>query len=774
MKAKRYGFILMLSLVLVFLVGCNGKEGKSMLSLTVENNAIIMENDNVRVVLNEENGSIQEYLNKEENLYLVKGVTDSTAIRLSGEVETSSGSIAEKTLDANEFEYSVNEGEDILEVNQIFRFSNGVSAICKISLKKNADEVVFRVVELSGMKENTPTYSLEYPIFDGIDTLDTYETDRFVSPFAMGYLFYNPIETFANGDKSIGKGLGYYPSGMFQSMQFFAYYSEDKGGFYVQAKDEEGTVKSFTFTESDKKLRASIWHYVADIGESSCSFDYDVICANLVEGNWYEPAEKYREWAHEQKWCTKYGKNEQRYDLNLELYEDTVLCNFIEPSKTSQAGCTDIYNEIRANVEGKILVIPYYWTLKPTPTYTDNISLVSHKENVSDIKFFKAVEENEDIVAYFEYFNCALDSLMPEGLESNVLLDKNGNVQECVFGSTRFLVQCPASSEWNELVYNRELIIGEQLGADGFYNDIGIGATISTLCYDTNHDHGTKVSVLAESLDQLKNVYDISRQFNGFTGQEMISEVMIPYVDSYQCRANAGEMGGMESDVIMDYVKAGTAEKIHLFEYVYSEYCGVRLDAFTLPLSSVGTPYYYVTAFTALNGGIPEFNWEWTGDLTYPTAEKYDTDMIQFVSTLGEARRSYGKEYLVYGKMVRTPDVGAEKIRYDYSTPINNGDGSWSNFDEQGNKVGEMLCDNIVVSAYEHNGSIAIFLCNVTDEEMSTTFTLDTDALYGMLEGNIQCYTNGVSETLCSLQKGKAEISINLPSREVVMLVISE
>lgn len=768
MRIRKRGLGLWLGMLLIFLVGCTGKE-EPMLSLTVENQTIVMENEYVRLVLNEENGSIQEYLNKEKNLYFVKCVTDAKAIRLSAEVATSSGTVVEKTLDATEFEYSVTESKEVLEVSQKFAFSNGVSANCTISLGKGSDEVVFKVEELSGMKVDEPTYSLEYPIFDGIDTLDTYETDYLVSPFAMGYLFRNPLQTFNEGNVSLGKSLGYYPSGMFQSMQFFAYYSQDKGGFYVQAKDEEGVVKSFTFTHSNDKLRASIWHYVTDIGENVCTFDYDVICANLVEGNWYEPAEKYRQWAHEQKWCTKYGENEQRTDLNRDLYEDTVLCYFSGPSQTGQVGSEAIYDRIRENLNGKMLLVPHSYI----QGFPDNMeSFLSNISNRLNPELFSRAKENGDLVSFFEYYNCVINTAMPDGLIGNVTLDQSGKRQESVFGEARFFEQCPASEGWTNLTYDRELKIAEILKPDGFYNDIGIGAVTATLCYNTDHVHGTKVSILEESLEQVKNMYDISRQFDGFTGQEMLSEVMIPYVDMYQCRANAGEMGGMENDVIMEYVKAGTAEKIHLFEYVYSEYCGVRLDSFTLPLSSVGTPYYYVTAFTALNGGIPEYNWEWIG--TYPTADEYDTEMIQFVSKLGDARTSYGKEYLVYGKMVRTPDVGAEKIRYSYSTPINNNDGSWGSFDAQGNKAGEMLCDNIVVSAYEHEGSIAVFLCNITGNEINTTFELDANGLYGVSEGSVQSYVNGTSSLLCDLQNGKAEISINLPAREIVMLTIEQ
>jgi len=757
-------------LLLVILLTGSACMRHDKIKVSESHNTITLENNYVKVVFNKIDGGIREYLNKEKNLYFVKGKSDATPVRIAAKSSNISTNV-EKELLPEDFSYELIKNEDEIKILFNWEFSNKAVVIGSSKIIKGTNEVIFNVELKNNVYEET-TYSIEYPIFEGIDTLKDYENDYIVSPFAMGYLFKNPIQTFQNSNKSI-KGInkynGFYPSGMYQSMQFFGYYSRDIGGFYVQTRDGKGSEKSFTFTETDGLLRASIWHYLPDLKSGDTIFDYDIVCTNLVEGTWYEAAEIYKKWAVKQKWCQEKGKNDDRSDLNIDLYEKTTLCNFIMPSRKDQEGVVEIYDTIRTTLKQKTLVIPYYWMIPPTPTKNDTLAVYNHFNANTNSMFIETVKGFDDLIAYFEYFNCSLSTTLPEGFENNAMVNQKGVPTEAVFGDTRFILQCP-SDDWNDLVYAREHILSTKLEASGYYNDIGIGAFVKTLCYDTNHSHGTRVSVMEESLNQLKEVYEISREYNGFTGQEMISEVMIPYVDIYQCRSNAGEMGGMENDIIMEYVKEGTAEKIHLFEYIYSQYCGIRLDGFTLPLSSVGTPYYYVTAFTALNGGIPEYNWEWTGDNTYPKANDYDQNMIKFISELGNSRLTYGKNYLVYGSMVEPPKINISKNRYDYSTPINNDDGSWSGFDNQGNRIGSMLCDDVVVSAFKSRGKVAIFLCNITNKNIQLNFSLDAFDLYNIKSGKVHVYINGIPSLLTSISSGKANISINLPSHKVVMI----
>ena len=47
-----------------------------------------------------------------------------------------------------------------------------------------------------------------------------------------------------------------------------------------------------------------------------------------------------------------------------------------------------------------------------------------------------------------------------------------------------------------------------------------------------------------------------------------------------------------------------------IFEYIYFEYGAVRVDGYIFPEKVVGDAYYHIVAFTGLNGGIVEYNYE--------------------------------------------------------------------------------------------------------------------------------------------------------------------
>src|SRR5690606_10187892 len=149
-------------------------------------------------------------------------------------------------------------------------------------------------------------------------------------------------------------------------------------------------------------------------------------------------------------------------------------------------------------------------------------------------------------------------------------------------------------------------------------------------------------------------------------GHELIFEQLLPYLDYYQARANAGMMGWMEHDRIKAVLNAGTAQKIPLFDYVYSGYGARRMDGYAYADASQGGMYYHSMAVTALNGGIPEYNFEFLDFADYMTLEETDREMLRYIDELSTMRTTYGKRYLTYGTQVRAPEVGAGTVSYHF------------------------------------------------------------------------------------------------------------
>ena len=745
------------------------------LKLSDTKNELTLENDRIRIVFNKTNGSVREIYNKEEELYFVKDVDDAQAVSLKVLGQTQLKTISPEN---NSFEYTV---ETDTKEEKTFAFSwdfeNGAKATATVSLKGFDDEIVF-TSSLKGLEGDT--VSLQYPIVESVSGMtENGDEEYLVSSMATGYLFQNPVKNFFRYGQDLSGQSAAYPSGFGSTMQFMGYYAEDKGGFYVQTKDEGDTIKDFTFKNAGGSLTMEVGHYVPDLGISSKNFGYETVISNLYEGNWYEAAEKYRDWALKTPWSRANGKNDGRTDLNKDLYENAVLANFIVPSKSTQSYAAALYEKIRSNIttpSSKILTIPYYYSIPQEVSPTDNVEAYfnTHKNT----EFYQAIARNGEPVAHFEYTDLHREAKMsglPKWITDARMKNAQGGYYDIMFAENWQYI-CAGSTQWRTMVTDRQQEQFTALGAQGIYNDLGICAVHPLNCYDANHEHGTRINVLQDYHALMQTSWEISRRNVvdengncGFTGQEMISEQVLPYVDFYQARSASGEMGGMEHDAIMKLVQNDVAIKIPLFEYVYHEYAGVRGDGFTLPIASIGVPYYHAMAYVALNGGIPEFNYECLSASAFTTlVNDLDVDMIRFVDTLGKARLTYGKEYLVYGKMTRVPDLGVAKEEFTYETPIVI---NWGN--NGGLKRGEMMLDPVVASAFESDGKIAIFLCNITGEEKQVSFTLDANNLYGKAEGSVSLVNDGgTKQNLASLADGKAEVSIDLSARSVYMITV--
>lgn len=773
-------FLLLTVFSLVFILGgaagCdnNGEEGN--MKLSENKDSIVIENDKIRIGFNKYNGSIREIYNKVAAMYFIEDNDEAEAVSL--RVKGTTRMVNQRPKDSG-FKYTVvtdTKAEKALQF--VWQFDIGAKVTGTAALKSGSDEIIFKA-SVSGTDGDV--YAVQYPIVDNITTLtDDGSDDYFVSSFATGYLFENPYKNFVRYGEDISGQSAAAPSGFGSTMQFMGYYTKDKGGFYVQTKDGGNTVKDFVFKNDGGTLQMEIGHYVADLSRSTVRFEYETVIANLCEGNWYEPAERYKAWAVQQSWVKKNGLNRERTDLNKDLYENSVLVNFIAPSKSGQQSAGTMYETVRRNItepNSKILTIPFYYSIPQEVGPDDNIEAFfnTHKNEA----FYTSVRNNGEPVAQFEYTDLHLERKMaglPDYIKNSRMKDEFGGYRNIMFAENWQYI-CASNEQWTRLITERQRKQFTDIDSQGIYNDLGICAVHPLNCYDESHAHGSNVNALEDYYNLLEKSHEISRAYtvdkagnNGFTGQEMITENVLPYVDFYQTRAASGEMGGMEHDQIMKMVQNDVAVKIPLFEYVYHEYAGVRGDGFTLPVSSVGVPYYQAMAFTALNGGIPEFNYECYDHSKFDTlAGDLDVDMIKFINTLGKARLTYGKDFLVYGEMARPPELSQNRQQFSYETPIVI---NWSSVG--GTKRGNMMLEPVVASAFKSGGKAAVFLCNITGESVEMNFTLNAGRLYGIGSGTVSCLRDGVEiESPGSLNgEGKAEIGLNLKSRKVYMLTI--
>lgn len=704
--------------------------GYDSLTLIEDDNNITLENKKTRIILNKNTGGIKELANKEAHLYLAKNVN---SIPISYGYISSDDNTSYKS-----FSYNIeNDDNSIKKINLTWTLSNNEVLNASISLKEDDNEITFNA-EINNISVTKPIYYIEYPIVDGIDSLYDKKTDYLAHPIATGYLFRNPLDNFNSKYHGIDREMGLYPSGWETTMQFYAYYSEGIGGFLFRTKDGKDTIKSFSFVGKNRKLKASIYHYVDDISKTSMKFDYDISIGNLNEGRWEEAAEIYKDWATDQDWVIK-GKRIDRTDIDKAFYEETVLCNFSYPYafQYSENNQKSLYEKMKSNINGKILNVYFV---------NDGIISLAHKY--------------DDYLVHFEF----PDFIPVDSLNGSEVLDRNSQVVKFNLNGVYQGYECPTDSGFVSRLTAKENDLKTQYDVSGYYHDVGVAAVHPKQCFNTRHSHGTRINLISDYIDQMAYMKELSKK-NGSTiyGQELIFEQMIPYIDFYQSRASSLNLGFMEGDRFNDLIINGDCRPNNMFDYIYMEYTGVRLDGFLLPDDRIKDAYYYIAEYTVIHGGIPEYNYEFIDFTDFLSPDEQSEELMQYIDYLGIVRQTFGFNYLVYGTPKRAPKFETEKISYSFNQSKNV---------ETNRGNGRIIVDKLIASSYEYDGNIGIFFANSTNEIEETDFVLDAYRYYGIKNGSITYVDEDGYYTLSQVKNGLARISLTVKPRKVVMLEI--
>lgn len=216
------------------------------------------------------------------NIYVNSG----QAISFSGAISTTTAG-ASLTLTWKGFQYLPNGLPNIPDA----------TITAQISVRTDS-QLSYWTIQATGLGTNSVS-SINFPNINGIGPLGQTGTDDVLltSEF-KGTLYHNPTTNVP---------AGIYPGGFYPSaaalMQFLAYF-DPNSGFYFASDDTLGYTKDLYWSKSSSPAgdySINIEHFPPGNTTDTFTLPYNVILG-ATEGDWFAPAEMYRNWAVRQSW----------------------------------------------------------------------------------------------------------------------------------------------------------------------------------------------------------------------------------------------------------------------------------------------------------------------------------------------------------------------------------------------------------------------------------------------------------------------------------------
>jgi len=747
---------------------------------------VSVENANLRIGIDTSNGAITSIYNKVKSIELV-AVAPASPLPWRIEVNPGDNESSWITASGSTFSYVTNP-DSSLTLTWVQGQLTVTATIAVPTGSLNAQ--ITCAVNNAGTGQVSV---LEYPVIQGIQRLSTAANgDYLAHPFATGYLFTNPYDLFSSTDSSkLGIPFGPYPDGYNgPAMQWMAYYAQNQGGFYLSTQDGANNPKWLDFFKeaSTGNLFCRFRHACPNIyAGNSFAVTYPTLIGALSEGNWYEPAERYRSWATNQVWAQR-GPLYSRTDRSTWLLEKVGFCTFGINAEYDRSTWINYMHAIAGTPVFHILGPNWQKSgvdyLGNTPGGRDQIFPPHFSAST-----VSAIKTNGDYLGAFSFNLLYRQSdYGADRLDGQAVQQQVPRPNTMSRDSYNFEWMCPVPSLATDISSYRDSQAVSTVGINAAYYDISLSNSMK-ICTATNHGHakGGGPQLIAAYRGLLAQVKALTTKANGGTyvplGTEVIVENFIGELDFYQARGEACPVANFESYWFRDWIKAGTCAKIPAFAYVYHDYGPVRLDGWGKLSAEQGDLFYWIAARVLLWGGLFELNYEFSSMETVngmddEASQSYfplfierhyavDTAKTAFLSNLATARTGFAQPYVVYGTMLRPvppngtpPTIGLSWFSY------NEGPGAAEYQDS-----GTYTVSSVIASAYRYQTQKAGFLyVNLQTTAQTIQVTLNPTA-YGLTTSGLHVYqvTAAGSIDLGAIT-GATTYTVSLPSRQVLLL----
>jgi len=606
--------------------------------------------------------------------------------------------------------------------------------------------------EISGQNYGTASiYSITYPFVAGIQWLGRESSDDYmVFPSEEGRLFKNIWGKMK--DEGCGQS---YPSG-FCTMQFNAFYDANEGGFYLATYDTDGYIKDYEFFHHGEFIAWSVTHYSIQMQDDDFFVPYPIV-VGVFDGDWMVAADIYKEWAYNQWWCAQRLREKDTPNwLKETTASNQFTCHENEPSDRSFTEFALVTvshgSELGTPNLGELWGWEKYgiWA-----GYGDYFPPYEGWEAFDEmISELHRTDSRLRVFIGHDAMHLYTDVWENENPEEYCVHTKEGEplIENTPIGLLARM--CISTEYWQNKLESFVLTLAHHQ-VDMVQLD-GLPYVPPAPCYSPEHGHALGFTdnwyseAWLETLQRIraeaKTIYsDITLATEG------IAEIFIPYIDSYHLRDVWVEVGEEE-------VREEKAEVIPLFSYVYHDYI-IPIGHYNLWLSPEENPEYHLLAIARmLNWGkLPSYNFQ--EELRDPSL---DRNAFGLIKEIASARRTYAQNYLVYGRMLKSPEIESPTIVIPFE---------WPNISFQKE-----------VSALQHsvwrapNGNVGYFFVNIAQEAVSFNLTIDT-ATCGFPEGDklsIRLLRDGDTERVWKNVSLPMDLELSIDPNQLLSILVEK
>jgi uncharacterized protein (TIGR03437 family) len=719
-----------------------------------------LENDVLKIAVLRSTGSLDGIIHKQSSVNLQSNNVNNYPGMWGMFLGTPSGATPfVGSGNAISFSGSITNGSNVASLTLIWKglqyLPNGmanlpnITVTAQISVRVDS-QLSYWTFAASGLGTNSVA-SITYPYIAGIGKLGaSSDDDQLLVPQTKGTIYHNPTVNLTAPTGS------FYPSA-YASMQMLAYF-DATSGFYFASDDTQGYTKDFWWGKSNSPAGDSTINLVsvpAGLPADTVTLPYNMI-VGVTQGDWYAPADMYRNWAVQQPWAQQSRtKSVPAWLHDLPLIRNT--CAHGCGSQPEQSYSNVIQESQQSQRSLGVASLVELWGWEKYGAWVEGDYLPPQEGWSSFDAMVQGLRPGKLRLLPSALFLDTNTALYQSGtMSSSAMLDQQSKVRTqpgvAVNAGDTWAFMDFSTDPWRQYIVNAYQTLAQH-GADLIQLDSSMEAG-PQLCYNPAHAHppgnGGNWQTLAW-IDITQRIVKAVGTANAgaAVSAEEPGEIYLPYLSLHH---------GSAVDQFTDQSQVNTThqEPVPLFQYVYHDSI-LFVDWFGPPAGD-GSFFRLALARDLMWGQIPDYQIPvgYTPALE-PTAEVYLKNAIT-------ARTTYAKKFLVDGIMLPPPQLKVP------STTV-----SWILF-SQNNTQETGQYPSIQESAWRaSDGSVGIVMTNIAPNGATFSLPIAYSRL-GLPAGaafTVQT-TDGSSVTALDSNMVKdSSYSITLATQQIILVLLT-